>query len=222
MGENTTENLNTAIMKIMADVKYIKKTMRNQSQNFMFAGAEQVINKVRAAALKHGVRISVSYCDAQELEPGETSKGSKVYRVGVKADVTLHYGSEKETNTFYGDGADSGDKALPKAKTMCLKQALRQIFLIETGEHDADAESPMAEDKAEVRLKNLPDDIKEAFKWLKNQPQYKDTHSATFRSGVIAVMDANNDDAEGIRAYLRDKGWRGNVLASDMATQRMP
>lgn len=207
--EQTTA-LDTAVMAVMKDVDYVKKDGTNQQQQYKFASAENIIAEVRAAALKHKLIIGVSYTSVVDLETGQTKSGSAIYRCRVSCDITLRHGPEFEVHTFFGEGADSGDKALPKAKTMCLKQALRQLFLIETGEADADRETPpetVKKDSAEKRIASLPRDIKDGFAWLKQQPEHKTTHAATYRSGVLLIMDANNDDPEALRAYLKDKGY---------------
>lgn len=215
--------LDAAIFAVMTDVDYVKKDGTNAQQGFKFASAENIVSEVRAAALKHKLMIGVSYTEAAELETGETRSGSKVYRVRVKAEVTLRCQGESEIRSFYGEGSDSGDKALAKAKTMCLKQFLRQCFLIETGEADADKETPpetvtISADAA--KLKALPQDIKNGFAWLKTiSPAQTD---ASYRKGVLAIIDANNNDPEALRSFLRDKGWRGNADESDLAAQGMP
>lgn len=217
------QKLDAAILAVMADVEYVKKDGRNQQQGFTFASAENIVGEIRAAALKHKLMIGVSYVEAIDLETGETKAGSKIYRVRVKAEVTLRCQGESETRFFYGEGSDSGDKALAKAKTMCLKQFLRQAFLIETGDADADKETPpesvtMTADAA--KLKALPQDIKNGFAWLKkNSPAQTD---ASYRKGVLMIIDANNNDPEALRSFLRDKGWRGNVDESDLAAQVTP
>lgn len=210
-----TTSLDKAVMAVMSEVDYVKKDGTNQQQGFKFASAENIIAEVRASALKHGLIIGVSYTSVVDLETGHTKSGSAVYRCRVSCDITLRHGKEFEVHTFFGEGADSGDKALPKAKTMCLKQALRQLFLIETGEADADRETPpetVKKDSAEKRIAALPRDVKDGFAWLKQQPENKSTSAATFRSGVLLVMDANNDDPEALRGYLRDKGYSFNTV----------
>ena len=106
---------------------------------------------------------------------------------------------------------------------MCLKQFLRQCFLIETGDADADRETPpesvtLSADAA--KLKALPKDIKNGFGWLKkySPPQ----NDASYRKGVLAIIDANNNDPEALRSFLRDKGWKGSADESDLAAQGMP
>lgn len=191
-----SKTLQESVLDVMKDVEYIKKDGINAQQGYKFASAEAIVGEVRAAAIKHGVLISISYHDATDLETGSTKNGTSVYRVRVRGRLSLRKGSEVMDFDFYGEGADSGDKAMPKAQTMCLKQALRQIFLIETGDADADRETvpeqvhkkPLAQ-----RTKVLPPEIVAHFRALRMTTKQ-----------VEAVLDANNDDSEALRGWIAD------------------
>lgn len=57
------------------------------------------------------------------------------------------------------------------------------------------------------RMKNLPADIKDFFRWKK----------VTKREEILKILTANNDDVEAIRGYMVDQGWRGSADLSDVA-----
>jgi hypothetical protein len=191
-----SKTLQEAVLDVMKDVEYIKKDGTNSQQGYKFASAEAIVGEVRAAAIKHGVLISIGYSEATDLEAGHTKSGTAIYRVRVKGRLTLHKGTEVMSFDFYGEGADSGDKAIPKAQTMCLKQALRQIFLIETGEADADRET-VPEQVAKVplaqRTKKLPPEIVAHFRALRLTTKQ-----------VEAILNDNNDDPEALRGWMKD------------------
>jgi phage recombination protein Bet len=63
-----------------------------------------------------------------------------------------------------------------------------------------------------ARMKALPDDIKEFFKWQK----------ITKRDKILSVMDENHDDHDAIRSYMKGQGWQGSADLSDLAQQRTP
>lgn len=194
--ENKTQKLDAAVFRVMEKVDYLKKDGKNAQQGYAFASAESIIGEVRAAALSEKLRISISYSSAVDLETAATKNGGNMFRVRVASNIILRFEDECELHTFYGEGADSGDKALSKAKTMCLKQALRQLFLIETGEHDADRETQPETVKSKVdaaTLASLPDDIKDTMRSRKMS-----------RAQVEAMYLANNGDPEGIRAALAE------------------
>lgn len=222
MAEKTELTLDEAVLAIMADVKYIKKTKENKQQGFKFASAEDIVHEIRQAALKHGVRMTMSYSDAVELEKGETKSGSAMYRVRVKGTLKLSKGSEKDEQSHYGEGADFGDKATAKAETACLKQALRQTFMIETGDHDPDKVDPTGGDSNLDKIKALPEALQNCVEWLRKR-KYKDMSHQAFRGAMASIIDANNGDPEAIEGYFRSThGWRGNVIASDLADEGMP
>lgn len=62
------------------------------------------------------------------------------------------------------------------------------------------------------RMRRLPDDIKEFFKW----------QNITSRDKILAVMNENHDDHDAIRSYMKTKGWQGTADLSDVAQQAMP
>lgn len=191
-----SKTLQEAVLDVMKDVEYIKKDGTNAQQGYKFTSAEAIVGEVRAAAIKHCVLISIEYSEATDLDAGHTKNGTAIYRVRVKGRLTLQKGAEVMSFDFYGEGADSGDKAMPKAQTMCLKQALRQIFLIETGEADADRETvPEQVAKAPLaqRTKKLPPEIVAHFRALRLTTKQVET-----------ILDANNDDAEALRGWVAD------------------
>lgn len=198
--------LQQAILGTMKDVEYIQKTGLNAQQGYKFASAEAIVGEVRAAALKHGLLISISYTDVYDLEPGQTKNGMLIYRVRVRAVVTLRCGTESLEFAFFGEGADSGDKALPKAKTMCLKQALRQIFLIETGEADPDRETvPETQtiNRAEIEsaFKSLPPDVKQGIVAALDKLKVPTEKRAAY---IASVLSENHNDPELIRSWIKD------------------
>lgn len=217
-------SLNEAMLAIMEEVDYIKRKGHNTAQNFKYASAEQIIHEIREAALKHGVRIAAGYSDAVELPAGETKNGSAMYRVRVKGVLDLIHDQERESHAFYGEGADTGDKATAKALTACLKQGLRQVFLIETGDDDPDKANPEGKESFEEIMAAMPkkqaEEITDGFGWLKKR-KFEDLSKPAFRNAVMQVIEANERDPERIIGYLRDHGWKGNVIASDMALEKM-
>lgn len=70
-------------------------------------------------------------------------------------------------------------------------------------------------------LKGFPDSIKDGFEWHKktNHATMKD---ATYIENVAKVIKANQSDPEAISGYLKEKGWLGTAMASDMARESMP
>lgn len=62
-----------------------------------------------------------------------------------------------------------------------------------------------------ARMKALPDDIKDFFKWQKAK-----------RDKILSVIDQNHGDHDAIRSYMKGQGWQGSADLSDLAQQRTP
>lgn len=95
------------------------------------------------------------------------------------------------------------------AESQCLRKAF-DIAGLYSPEEMPDPEpkdiTPEKKPAPTARIKALPLDIQNGFAWLKEK-EAKDLPKEDFRSAVITIMDANNDDPEALRGYLRDKGW---------------
>ena len=62
-----------------------------------------------------------------------------------------------------------------------------------------------------ARMKLLPDDIKDFFKWQKAK-----------RDKILSVIDQNHGDHDAIRSFMKGQGWQGSADLSDLAQQRTP
>lgn len=62
-----------------------------------------------------------------------------------------------------------------------------------------------------AKMKALPDDVKEFFKWKKIKS----------RDEILKVINDNNNDPEAIRGYMKDNGWQGTKDLSEVAQQGM-
>lgn len=138
-------NIGEAFLAIMNEVGYVQKTGHNKAQNYKYAGEAQLIEALRPALLKYEVICIPSEAKSRESVV-VTEDGKKTFRTVI--DYTFVY-THVPSNTHLqvqviGEGVDTGDKSAYKAATGALKYALRQPFLIETGDepeaHDLPAE----------------------------------------------------------------------------------
>lgn len=134
------KNIHEAINNVMKDVGYVKKESK-RGLNYSFAGEAALIAALRPSMVKNGIVMSVSGIAYERTEYSTKS--------GTVMNVTIVSGSVKfthaETGTHetvfaIGEGADVGDKSANKAMTGMYKYALRQTFMIETGD-DPDKEA---------------------------------------------------------------------------------
>lgn len=128
-------NIGEAWLAIMSDVGYVQKLGKNTAQNYKYAGEAQLIEALRPALLKHSVICmpgAVDVIDSQPVIVGE----KKTFRIIAKYTwIYTHVPSNTHMQVeVIGEGVDTGDKSAYKAATGALKYALRQPFLIETGD----------------------------------------------------------------------------------------
>ncbi len=143
----THANITAAILAVMGEVGYVRKggrvDMKGQG-SYSFAGEADMLRVLRPHMVAAGlvlVPVGASISALHEILEGKY--GNRPSRT-VRATVTyrlLHTSGESIDLQVCGEGQDQGDKATPKAMTIALKYALRQLFLIETGD-DPDRERP--------------------------------------------------------------------------------
>jgi hypothetical protein len=147
MTDQTTEtpavakDVNQAIINVMNEVGYVQKS-RTQNLNYSFAGEVALIKALRPEMVKQGLFLYPSGTREVIRDTFDTANGksmnttvvSKLFRmVHAPSGTWIEIGVE-------GEGSDVGDKSANKALTSAYKYALRQAFMIETGD-DPDATS---------------------------------------------------------------------------------
>ncbi len=147
MTDNGKSEIGLAILGVMGEVGYVQKEKKG-GLPYSFAGEAALIKALRPAMQKHGIVCYVSDIVEIRQESFETKKGTVMNHVTAHGIVTFMH---PESATFIdvhamGEGMDAGDKAGNKAATGLLKYALRQTFLIETGD-DPDATSSNGQER---------------------------------------------------------------------------
>ncbi len=138
-------NIGKAILKVMKDVGYVQEEAKG-GLPYTFAGEAALIKALRPAMIKQGIFCYVSDIVEIHQDSFTTKNGAVMNHVLAHGRVTfLHSNSGTEIEVHaMGEGMDAGDKAGNKAATGLLKYALRQTFLIETGDDpDANASAEM-------------------------------------------------------------------------------
>lgn len=148
------KNIGEAFLAIMGEVGYVQKKGVNTHQKYKYAGEAQLIEALRPVMLKHKVICIPSEAKSRETVV-VTDDGKKTYRTII--DYTFVYthvpsGTHLQVQVI-GEGVDTGDKSAYKAATGALKYALRQPFLIETGDEPEAHDLPEDKKKPE---RNLP------------------------------------------------------------------
>lgn len=124
-----------AINTVMQEVGYVEKT-RSAKLPYSFASEAGLIHALRPEMVKAGLVMWVSKVETDVDERYTTKNNAVMSRAKVTATLRIAHVTSGEWIEIasQGEGADSGDKATPKALTGFFKYALRQTFLIETGD----------------------------------------------------------------------------------------
>lgn len=134
----------------MSQTGYVQKKQKNKEQHYNFASEGDFIAEVRplmveAKLICYPLKV-FSYPSRTPSEKQVLINGTATYRFEDVED-----GSFIDIEVPYS-GADSTDKAPYKAMTGARKYALRQAFLIETGDDPEKDEKPSPEPVKERRV----------------------------------------------------------------------
>jgi len=140
-----------ALLAVYKKVGYVQKGGTNKAQNYKYAGEADLIAALRPAMIENDIIFWPSGVErSHEVQVATASQTESFTKstFNTKIIATLQYTFRHVTSAteikvqVIGEGVDSGDKASYKAMTGALKYALRQTFLIETGdEPEADAKT---------------------------------------------------------------------------------
>lgn len=145
--------LHKAILCVMKEIGYVQKEGKVEfgKTKYNYAGEADLIRAIRPIMIENNLDMYPSGISDINIV------GSKVV---AKYEFTMVHVESGESMVIcaLGEGMDSGDKASYKAATGALKYALRQTFIIETGD-DPDKVS------SEEHQKNLLDDQARRNAW---------------------------------------------------------
>lgn len=129
-----------ALSAVMADVRAVAKTDRNNHQNFDFRGIDAVVNAVGPALRNHEV-VVVPTVEDVTYQDVTTSTGKAANACRVVVTYTFWHGSESLPVSVAAEAWDHGDKATPKAMSVAFRTALLQALALPTDEPDPDSHS---------------------------------------------------------------------------------
>jgi len=162
------KDVNQAIVNVMRQVGYVQKE-KTKGLMYSFASEAALIAAIRPAMLAEGL-----FCFVLDLL--DVKRETYATKSGTNMISTLTHGVVRfmhaPSGTFIdvqatGEGADAGDKSANKAATGLLKYALRQTFLIETGDDpDKEAAEPNGKEPAKAGAWESNDVTPEIQLWL--------------------------------------------------------
>ena len=131
------KNVFQAVSDVMNDVREVRKTGRNSSQNFNFRGIDAVMNAVGPKLRAHGVIVTPIHADLTGVEVDAGRKKAK----DTSGIVTYRWfgpdGSHFDSQV-YAEGRDYADKGGAKTMSVALRTCILQTLCLPTDDPDPD------------------------------------------------------------------------------------
>ncbi|HEY6022016.1 MAG TPA: ERF family protein [Candidatus Paceibacterota bacterium] len=178
---------------IAADCAYIQKGSTNEFHKYRYVSAEDLLLKVTASRIKHGVAIMQTRVDAQVIPGAEGSAPTTLVNFTLVVSDTENP-EDHASFCAVGSGQDKGDKGAMKAMTAAHKYAWIMALGIATGD---DPEADTSTDKAAAEPKKPAKAKKEATPEALAAAIDKATDVATLeglKAGIIALRGQEGYD----------------------------
>ena len=157
MSDTIATDLWKALLDAQRSVANVARGGTNSSQNYKFATAEDVMLEARSRLHERDLLLTFSESNHKIRETqradkrtGEIIPGATVATVELDGCLIHAASGQQYTFSVSGEGADYGDKALPKAYTNAVKYGCRHLLLIPFGE-DPEVDSPQRGQAAPAR-----------------------------------------------------------------------
>jgi hypothetical protein len=138
MTTTKSKGLHAKLAEVMVGAERIPKngTAPPQMGGFKFVQSGDAADHIRKALGERGVSMLPTAVEFVERRDYETKSGAVMTEITVRQTWTLTDGETGETATIQsiGSGADTGDKAAPKAMTSAMKYAHLTGFMLSTGD----------------------------------------------------------------------------------------
>lgn len=210
-----------ALGKIMSEVGAIEKGQTNTQQGFKFRGIDDFMNTLHGLFAKWKVIILPSETEAiQEPYTYTDSRGYEKIQFRSRIHFTFSFVSTEDGSSVqtdgWGEAADNGDKGYNKCKSIALKYALMQLFLVPTADIvDPDKETPEeiskkptkkapvkdANEKSEESIGDLLDKALKAVESATTRKELEDIYKA-YRGAIgkdATFVKALNDKAKDVK-----------------------
>lgn len=194
-----------AIHAIYASIGYVQKEGQVNFGNtkYKYAGEAAFIAALRPVMVKYGVTVRVTATKLVYQAPGHVIIQCKY--------AFEHIGGTCVYASAMGEGKDSGDKAIPKALTGAYKYALRQTFMLETGDDPDKVSSEelivIEEKQKEASAKKRGDELLAAMSKLKDTTDL-DNFKVDFKKDIIAFKYSKSKTDNEFYQQIEDEGAR--------------
>lgn len=134
--------LATKIARVMAEMSHVPKLGWNEHQRYRYATESDIVDMARRAMAKHNLVLIPTGVSDGDVKEGKTARGNVNYLTTIRVEYLLIDGDSGEQMPIeiVATGQDTGEKGIYKAYTGAKKYLLLQLFLMSTGEDDAERE----------------------------------------------------------------------------------
>jgi hypothetical protein len=127
------------VQAVMKEVTALAKDGKNQGQGYQFLSEEKVTTELHKACANAGLVIRPIDWEIIDTRVSQTRNGGEMHFCRVIATYSLTDADDPDQENerivkALGEGSDTGDKVLNKCMTAAFKYALRQTFMISTGD----------------------------------------------------------------------------------------
>lgn len=200
------KNIHQAIIAVMSEIGYVQKQAGGKL-GYSYAGEAALIKALRPSMIAHNVYCFVA--DVLSVERGTfTTKNGTVMNRTLSHGIVrfIHAPSDTHIDVHAtGEGMDPGDKSANKAATGMLKYALRQTFLIETGD-DPDKASSQGMEKENGQGDKIATDRSTEESKLKDRQKPSYWPSGVLKAIVEGGYAENDFEAAGMLSYSTYQG----------------
>lgn len=133
----TPRPLATKLARVLADVRRVPKTGRNDFHKYDYATESDLVDHLRDKLAEQGVAIFPSVTD-HTVAPLEGGRGELLATVTLDITIIDGESGDEMTTRWVGQGMDKGDKSYYKAYTGAMKYFLMKTFMISTGDDPED------------------------------------------------------------------------------------
>lgn len=223
------KNIYKAIGSVMQALGSVEKTgqMKGGVQ-YAYYSEDDLLNALRPLFKENGLVIFPSGIKDRVVETYTTSKGNTQNHIVATYQFTLAHAESGESVIIevQGEGADSGDKSANKSATAALKYALRQSFMVATGD-DPDATDSATQERAtqqkatgtkkpEPKKQQAPKQEPEKVnpEWMEKALSYKIPEDALFPGKELRYLLKDKTAGPMVIEYLcgHDPNGDGNMF----------
>jgi hypothetical protein len=141
----TPKGLITKLAEVMSEVDRVPKSGHNTFHNYDYATEADIVAAVRKGLASRKVMLLNDPIDMkwEQLPPTKSGQPQKMVTITVIFTFMDGDSGEQLQLRAFGQGSDSGDKAIYKALTGAVKYLLMKTFLIATGDDPERDDGPV-------------------------------------------------------------------------------